>query len=575
MKRITLIGGTAALLLLSALALLTNGSRAGTTYKVILIGVDGGSWDIIRRLAAQNKIPNLQKLMQQGASGYLDSISWKKRSDRIQGLYSPIIWSTIATGKLPSKHGIEDFKLPIPGSTKLRMGYREGEEPAPTRLRFPFNARDPMVLILTARLPPGRDSITIHAFLNERPIGSAKLSNTFQPYRFQIPSETVLWDGNVITFRWDQYQKDRLAADVESIRIYNSAGHELLDYEHSRNPDYFLNGWIHNVQQQLSLASSYHFRTRTLWEILSGMNRRIGVVGWWATWPAYKINGYLVSSHVGLQGERLFPRKGSNFLDVLPDLTYPKNLIEELKPLYLPKDRMIPEFEKRFFQLGICGCIGINQEKIVLRRFWQDQFFADISRHILRDKEELDLFAVYLRGTDTMAHQFIGWTEDRALLESECAAHSGCDLQRLHQSLENYYNFIDARIGEILKYSDRKTFTFVITDHGEFAKGRKGVHKNNGFMIAAGPGIKRTNLQKASVLDITPTILHLLGLPVAQDMDGRVLLEAMERKLMLERPVAYIDSYDRLIRGGSQQVITDRNLEEQDTEELKALGYIN
>jgi arylsulfatase A-like enzyme len=142
-------------------------------------------------------------------------------------------------------------------------------------------------------------------------------------------------------------------------------------------------------------------------------------------------------------------------------------------------------------------------------------------------------------------------------------------------ALYNYYTFIDAQIGELLKRTDRKTFVFVITDHGEFAVGRKGTHKNNGFIISAGPGVRRINYRHASVLDIAPTVLYLLDLPVGRDMDGRVLTEGFDRRLLLEKPIAYIDSYDRLLRGQSQTVVVDQKLEEQDTEELKALGYIN
>jgi hypothetical protein len=82
-------------------------------------------------------------------------------------------------------------------------------------------------------------------------------------------------------------------------------------------------------------------------------------------------------------------------------------------------------------------------------------------------------------------------------------------------------------------------------------------------------------VQKASVLDVVPSILYILGLPVAQDMDGKILTEAFERNLLLERPAVYIDSYDKMIRAQNREVVIDKELEEQQSEELKALGYIN
>ena len=110
-----------------------------------------------------------------------------------------------------------------------------------------------------------------------------------------------------------------------------------------------------------------------------------------------------------------------------------------------------------------------------------------------------------------------------------------------------------------MQEADRHTYIFVVTDHGEFASGRKGMHKNNGFIIAAGPGIRKHNFQNASVLDVAPTILYIMGFPVAQDMDGNVMKEAFDRNLMLERPIVYVDSYDKIIRPHAREIIVDKS----------------
>jgi predicted AlkP superfamily phosphohydrolase/phosphomutase len=577
MKRKAIFSGVLILIILGLFFLWFGESHSSSKTRVFLIGVDGASWDIIQRLASENKIPNLQKLMQRGATGYLDSIPWRKKIDKAHGLFSPIIWSSIATGKLPSKHGIEDFRLPLPGTTLFRMGYPAKTGPIPATLVFPFNAHDRSTIILTAKLPEGLQKSTIEAFFNQRPIGEAKLEKNFKPFQFQIPAEFVKWKDNQLMFRfYESIQIDRhfIGADIESIRAYNAAGLEIFDYDNTRAPNVFQNGWIFTTPTQLALASSFHLRTRTLWEILSAFDRRVGLVGWWASWPAYPINGYMISSHVGFQGERVI-QGTKDFLSEIPDLTYPPDLLKEVRQNYVPKEQMIPEFEKRFFKFGECGCIGSTQERIALNYFWQDKFFTDLSTHLLKNKKDLDLFAVYFRGTDTMSHQFLGFNENYDLVQSECSKFPGCELDRIHEILDNYYTFLDAEIGQILKLADRRTYIFVVTDHGEFSKGRKGMHKNNGFIIAAGPGIRKSNVQKASVLDVVPSILYILGLPVAQDMDGKILTEAFERNLLLERPAVYIDSYDKMIRAQNREVVIDKELEEQQSEELKALGYIN
>jgi hypothetical protein len=437
-----------------------------------------------------------------------------------------------------------------------------------------------MTVILIARLPQGLKQSRVEAFFNSRPAGEARLEKDFKPFRFDIKPELLNWNGNQLSFRYNEsflIDDHYVGADVESIRIYNSGGTEIFDYCIVRDPRIFGTGWIYTRPTQISLASSFHLRTRTLWEILSGLNRRVGVVGWWASWPAYRVNGYLVTSHVGLQGERLKIPSGQDFLSIVPDLTYPPKLLGEIRKIYYRKESVIPDFEKRFFKFRQCGCVGINQERIALTFFWQDKFFSDISKYLLTKKKDMDLFAVYFRGTDTMAHQFLGYSQGNDLVQAECGKSKfpDCEVDRLHNVIDNYYMFLDAEIGKILQEADRHTYIFVVTDHGEFAQGRKGMHKNNGFIIAAGPGIKKYNFQKASVLDIAPTILYIMGFPVAQDMDGTVLEEAFDRNLMLERPIAYVDSYDKIIPANSRTVIVDKKLDEEQTEELKALGYIN
>jgi predicted AlkP superfamily phosphohydrolase/phosphomutase len=218
--------------------------------------------------------------------------------------------------------------------------------------------------------------------------------------------------------------------------------------------------------------------------------------------------------------------------------------------------------------------VGVIQERIVLTRFWQDKYFGDIAKQLLTQKGKFDLFAIYFRGTDTMAHQFIGFSETAGLVDADCGVVKGCDNDRLRSALGNYYSFVDSQIGEILKLQDKNTITMIVTDHGEAAVGNKGSHQNNGFILLSGPGIRKTNLT-ASVLDIAPTVLYLLDLPIAQDMDGVVLKNAFEKRLLVEKPLRFLDSYDPIVPAHPAKIEIDEELDEQDTQELKALGYIN
>jgi predicted AlkP superfamily phosphohydrolase/phosphomutase len=65
-----------------------------------------------------------------------------------------------------------------------------------------------------------------------------------------------------------------------------------------------------------------------------------------------------------------------------------------------------------------------------------------------------------------------------------------------------------------------------------------GRHHPEGVFLAIGPGIRRGALvDGARIIDITPTILYALGLPVPEDLDGRVLTEAFTSEYLAANPV--------------------------------------
>jgi predicted AlkP superfamily phosphohydrolase/phosphomutase len=569
-----------ALLLSAGTYFLARGHSSHSGVSILLIGMDGASIDILDHLASENKIPNLQQLMENGAVGHLDSLMWKKKVSGSHGYFSPIVWSSIATGKTPDKHGVEDFLLPLPSTVQYRMGSKSDVGSSQSVLQYPFHTRDNVTLSIQARAPGQIKNLQLQINLNDRQIGSCELTDKYIEHHFKIPAEQVRWSENRIAFRYSLTQRmgdNLIAADVESIRLFDSDGQQMLDYHPSHNGSLFLSGWIPQASLEIAQASSFHLRTRTLWEIASKFNKKIGVVGWWATWPAFPVNGYLVSSQTGLQGERRIHIRSENesHLDVIPDLTYPADYVQQIKPLHTPIVQMTEDFNRRFFELGKCGCVGKTQEHIVMERFWQDAFFSRITQDLMSKHTDLDLTAVYFRGTDTISHQFLAFADNPEWLKKACEGKEGCDLNQLKSIVDNYYIFVDAQIGELLKRRRSNTITFVVTDHGEVSMGVKGTHKNNGFIIAQGPGIRKHTFQNANVLDITPTLLYLLNLPVAQDMDGKVLMEVFQKELFKGKPVAYIDSYDKIVPPTVKKIEVNQGLEEQNTEELKALGYLN
>ncbi|MBT8263493.1 MAG: alkaline phosphatase family protein [Bacteroidia bacterium] len=79
--------------------------------KLLLIGWDAADWKIIGPMLAQGLMPSLKKLIDNGVYGNMSTMNPP---------YSPMLWSTVATGKTPDKHGVLGFVEVVPNKKALR-----------------------------------------------------------------------------------------------------------------------------------------------------------------------------------------------------------------------------------------------------------------------------------------------------------------------------------------------------------------------------------------------------------------------------------------------------------------------
>jgi hypothetical protein len=99
-----------------------------------------------------------------------------------------------------------------------------------------------------------------------------------------------------------------------------------------------------------------------------------------------------------------------------------------------------------------------------------------------------------------------------------------------------------------------------------------GGHHVRGIVVAKGPGVETgARVEKASLLDVAPTVLWLLGLPVTDDMDGTVMRQLFEPAYAASRPVATVASYGGF---GNDAGGGDEEMTPALRERLESLGYI-
>jgi arylsulfatase A-like enzyme len=119
-----------------------------------------------------------------------------------------------------------------------------------------------------------------------------------------------------------------------------------------------------------------------------------------------------------------------------------------------------------------------------------------------------------------------------------------------------------------------KTRPFLDLVRPDYDRRASGVHHPDGIAIFCGPGVRPGGrVAQASVLDVTPTVLALLGMPVGRDMDGRVLTEAITPEFLAATPLTYTDTYDTDLEF-DDEFEDDERVPEELMSRLRALGYI-
>ncbi len=419
--------------------------------RAVLIGIDGADWKLIEQLAAEGDMPNLMGLRQAGTWGPIETLP--------DIPLSPVIWTSVATGKTAAKHGISWFMVDRPDGTRV------------------------------------------------------------------------------------------------PVRSYNRS-------------------------------------VKAIWNILAESRRRAAVVGWWATYPAEDIGqGLVVSDGLGFHGFGATARGGE-----AEQKTYPAARFADLDALLPPLQQVSHEFVSRF--------IRVNPEEYRAEMFDPGRFpepnpfnpihlfqqyavtaqgYAAIGEEVLA--EDFDLVMLYFEQVDSMSHLFMKYDPPKLdWVEEE-------PFERYRNIVREWYRYQDEILGRLLARIDLdRTAVFLISDHG-FKSGERRIrseetidvsrahldHETYGIFVAAGPHIRQGyELGGASVMDMTPTLLHYLGFPVAKDMDGKVLESAFSREFLEENPIRYVQTYETEEDTGEADAPDDYDDEAAAANEraLRSLGYL-
>ena len=344
-----------------------------------------------------------------------------------------------------------------------------------------------------------------------------------------------------------------------------------------------------------SPISSRFRRVKAFWNILSDAGLSVSVVGWWATWPAEPIEGVMVTERVAYS---LFAFDTGEVRD---GLVYPPSYAETVAALRVPAEAISREDLRPFARLT--GADWERSEQ-ALARGGDEAFLEPVSslRQTLAatrtyHRVALDLLhrgaprtlAVYYQGLDEVNHRFAHLVGPRHPLATPA------ERERFGSVVDAFYELQDRLLGELLEAAPADTELFVLSDHG-FAQGaerprgtlpfieagRPGRwHTPDGIWILHGPRARAGRLPGVARMDqVTPTLLRILGLPLAADMHGAPLEAALAESFLRGAPRAEIASYDPVAapaaeRGEESPSSTSPAADDPLLAKLRSLGYLS
>jgi predicted AlkP superfamily phosphohydrolase/phosphomutase len=506
--------------------------------KVLVVGLDGGDWALIQQW--QDQLPTLQRLIRQGVGG------------RLQATHPPVTspsWPSFYTGKNPGRFGVFAFRQKQPGSYKERVVNRTSVQAQPVWDLLAQGGKRSIVVNLPVTYPPYPINgvlvtgmltpATAEVFSWPQEVGS-ELHSLCQPY---------IIEANMVAPATDEEREDLIAAYLEAGRKRTRAMRHLLThrdwdfalvvyratdvlahffwrYMDPQHPGYDPDA---PVAFRQALLRAYRAADEGLGELLETVPPETTVVvmsdhGVGPLQGTFAINVWLRErGFLALQRRR--PGSLRTFLARRNvTLHSVKRVLDRMGPLKRSY-RIVP---KTVRNRVIATEWEVTDQGLDWRR---TRAFAgtDNGMQIYLNVQGREPQGLVSPGAEYEAVR----EEIIQALEQDLAARTAPPhTLRVYRREEIYQGPYQDQAPDLLVYLDDGAWEHSRDLHGPafrpFAPAlrKSGSHRPQGMFILSGAGIRpRNGTAAAHIMDLAPTILHLFGLPLPADCDGRSLLE--------------------------------------------------
>lgn len=557
--------------------------------KVLFIGLDGATFDVLDPLIDRGLMPRLKLFIDEGVRGPLETT--------IPPI-TPTAWVSWMTGKNPGKHGVFEFLLRRKGSGALP------DTPVNSRSRdgLPFwdllgqMGKQAIVTNVPCTYPPAMvNGVMISDFLTPRgrrdfayPASLIdEVESRFGPYELYITEvytpgnvnkildqlfTELEYKTNVNRYLMEQYGWDVFATHYWGTDRFQHELWHLLDETHP-----FFDRKEHDAHIG-RIHEYWHAVDSTLGELFDdvgddttvylGSDHGFGPIERFLCFNVWLIDeGLLVLKRDAMT---LFKRALFR-LGLTPDLAYRSAMKMGLAHL-----RLSVGVTNRSKLMKLANMLMLSLEDV------------DWSRTVAFSKGNYGQIFINVRGRDEHGivepgaayERVMGQVIDklRALVDPEANRPMIGPIWR-REDLYTGPHIDEAPDIQFLPsdMSNKPLGTLDLTSNKFITPvyGNSGDHRMHGIMVGRGPELRRgVRVEGARIIDFAPTILHSFGVEVPSDMDGRVLDEIFNREYLAENPVRVSQA------PGLDYDAPDKSpaMTEEESEEIRArlrgLGYL-
>jgi predicted AlkP superfamily phosphohydrolase/phosphomutase len=543
--------------------------------KVVVIGLDGAPFGLIQKWTEEGILPNLKKLIGEGAFGPLISSYLPE---------TPIAWNSIITGKNAGKHGVYDWGERAEGSYEIGVSLSHSCKEPPLWEIIGEEGKKSGIFNVPLTYPPkplngflvsGFDTPSTKVCFTYPDSLSDEIRSRIQDYvlanreAYTRGTERKYVEGLLYSLEKKEtaalYLIDRYDMDF-GLFVFMEIDHlhhklwRLIEEGSEEGKRLFQEVYQRMDETVGKIVNRFDGETTFILvsdhgagplEGIMFINKWLMEEGWLKLKkrPSFYLKSFLSRADLFVKGYRLLSKFGLGRLGKL----LPASLQYDLATSFISFSDVDWE-QTMAYAFGTYGQIFINlkgrePQGIVEPGEEYEQLLKEISQRLLK-----------------LVHPRTGEKVVREVLRKE-ELYRGPMLKKAPDLSFVIGNF---------RYDS--SVQFGIGVNGIFGVPLfedSGTHRREGILIASGKGIKTNfNIKGATLVDIAPTALYLLNLPIPIDMDGNVLTTMFREDWMKRHPIRHKEKESK---DSSPETKTELSTEEMEMvkKRLRSLGYLD